>query len=40
MATLEPVVATTLGWILFSERWDLLQIIGGILVVGSVILIQ
>jgi drug/metabolite transporter (DMT)-like permease len=40
MATLEPVVATTLGWIIFSERLDLQQIIGGILVAGSVILIQ
>jgi drug/metabolite transporter (DMT)-like permease len=40
MATLEPVVATTLGWILFSERLDLPQIIDIILVVGSVILIQ
>jgi drug/metabolite transporter (DMT)-like permease len=40
MATLEPVVATTLGWIIFSERLDLPQIIDGILVVGSVILIQ
>jgi drug/metabolite transporter (DMT)-like permease len=40
MATLEPVVATTLGWITFSERLDLSQIIDRILVVGSVILIQ
>ncbi len=40
MATLEPVVATTLGWIIFSEGLNLPQIIGGILVVGSVILIQ
>jgi drug/metabolite transporter (DMT)-like permease len=40
MATLEPVVATTLGWIIFSERLDLPQIISGRLVVGSVILVQ
>ena len=40
MATMEPVVATTLGWIIFSERLDLSQIIDRILVVGSVILIQ
>ena len=40
MATLEPVVATTLGGIIFSERLDLPQIISGRLVVGSVILIQ
>jgi RarD protein len=40
VATFEPVVATALGWIIFSERLDLPQIIGGILVVGSVILIQ
>lgn len=40
MATLEPVVAITLGWIVFSERLDLLQIIGGILVVSSVILVH
>lgn len=40
VATFEPVVATTLGWIIFSERLNLPQIIGGILVVGSVILIQ
>ena len=40
VATFEPVVATTLGWIIFSERLDLPQIIGEILVVGSVILIQ
>ena len=40
VATFEPVVATTLGWIIFSERLSLPQIIGGILVVVSVILIQ
>ena len=40
VATFEPVVATTLGWIIFSERLELPQIIGGILVVCSVILIQ
>jgi DME family drug/metabolite transporter len=39
-ATFEPVVATTLAWIIFSERLDLPQIIGGLLIIGSVILIQ
>ncbi|UCD98783.1 MAG: EamA family transporter [Chloroflexota bacterium] len=40
VATFEPVVATTLGWIIFVERLNFLQALGGILVVGSVILIQ
>ncbi len=39
-ATFEPVVATTLGWMIFSERLVFAQIIGALLIIGSVILIQ
>lgn len=40
VATFEPVVATTLGWLVLSEKLALPQILGGILILGSVILIQ
>jgi DME family drug/metabolite transporter len=40
VATFEPVVATTLGWLILSERLALPQILGGFLILGSVILIQ
>jgi DME family drug/metabolite transporter len=40
VATFEPVVATTLGWLLFSEKLVPPQILGGILVISSIMLIQ
>jgi DME family drug/metabolite transporter len=40
VATFEPVVAASLGWFFFTERMDLPQIIGGFLIICSVILIQ
>jgi drug/metabolite transporter (DMT)-like permease len=38
--TIEPVVAITLGWMIFSEELNFFQIPGGILVLCAVILIQ
>ena len=40
VATFEPVVATTLGWLIFSESLSLFQFFGGILILSAVILIQ
>ena len=40
VATFEPVVATVLGWVLFSEILRLNQILGGILILIAVTLIQ
>jgi len=40
VATFEPLVATALGWLVFSEGLRLPQILGGILILISVVLIQ
>jgi DME family drug/metabolite transporter len=40
VATFEPLVATALGWLIFSEELRLPQILGGILILSSVTLIQ
>ena len=40
VATFEPVVAITLGWLFFSEKLNLTQILGGILILSAVIQIQ
>jgi len=40
VATFEPLVATALGWLVFSEELRLPQILGGILILISVVLIQ
>lgn len=40
VATFEPVVATSLGWLFFSEALSLVQILGGLLILSAVILIQ
>jgi drug/metabolite transporter (DMT)-like permease len=40
VATLEPVIATVLGWAIFAERLDALQILGGALIGSAVILLQ
>jgi DME family drug/metabolite transporter len=40
VATFEPVVATSLGWLFFSEALSLGQIFGGLLILSAVILIQ
>jgi DME family drug/metabolite transporter len=40
VATFEPFVATVLGWWVFSEELRIPQVLGGILILSSVILIQ
>lgn len=40
IATLEPVIAAVLGWAVYSENLEVSQIVGGLLIVGSVILLQ
>lgn len=40
LATLEPVIAAVLGWFVFSEYLEIPQIIGGMFIIVSVILIQ
>lgn len=40
LATLEPVIAASLGWLVFSESLEVPQIIGGFLIIASVILLQ
>jgi drug/metabolite transporter (DMT)-like permease len=40
IATLEPVVATLLGWAVFRERLDLIQLAGAALIIGAAVLLQ
>jgi len=40
VATFEPVVAITLGWLVFSEQLDSSQIIGVAMILSAVVLIQ
>jgi drug/metabolite transporter, DME family len=40
IATLEPVVAITLGWVFFAEKIDGYQIIGSGLIITAVVIIQ
>jgi DME family drug/metabolite transporter len=40
VATLEPVIASGLGWVIFAEQFDLLQMFGGGLIVLAVVLLQ
>jgi drug/metabolite transporter, DME family len=40
IATLEPVIASFLGWVIFSEQFDVYQLVGGILIITAVILLQ
>jgi len=40
IATLEPVIAAMLGWAVYSERLEIPQIAGGLLIIASVILLQ
>jgi drug/metabolite transporter (DMT)-like permease len=39
IATLEPVLATIVAWVVLEERLDVLQLLGGGLVVASVVLL-
>jgi drug/metabolite transporter (DMT)-like permease len=39
IATLEPVLATIVAWVVLDERLDALQILGGALVVASVVIL-
>lgn len=40
IATLEPVIAALLGWVVYSEYLEIPQIAGGFLIIVSVILLQ
>jgi drug/metabolite transporter (DMT)-like permease len=40
VATLEPVIATLLGWAIFAERVDFYHLAGGGLIIAAVILLQ
>jgi len=40
VATLEPAIATFLGWIFFGEKVDILHLAGGGLIISAVILLQ
>ncbi len=40
VATLEPVIATLLGWLLLDERLDWPQLAGGALILGAVVLLS
>jgi drug/metabolite transporter, DME family len=40
VATIEPVIASIFGWIIFNETMDYYQIIGGGLIISSVIVLQ
>lgn len=39
-ATLEPVIASILGWAIFAEHFEPFQMIGGVLIISAVILLQ
>lgn len=40
VATLEPVIATFLGWVFFNERLEPLQLVGAGLVLAAVVILQ
>lgn len=40
VATLEPVIASILGWAIFAEHFDTYQMMGGALIVTAVVLLQ
>lgn len=37
IASIEPVTATVIGWIMFDEILDIIQIVGIVLVIGAVV---
>ena len=39
-ATLEPITAAAMSWIFLNESLSLLQVMGGVLVLTSVIILQ
>lgn len=40
LATIEPVVGTVLAWLWLGQRIDALQILGGVCILGSVLILQ
>jgi DME family drug/metabolite transporter len=40
IATLEPVIATLLGWFFFAEKVNVYQVIGGCLIITAVVVLQ
>jgi drug/metabolite transporter, DME family len=40
VATLEPAIASILGWAIFAEHFDSYQMIGGVLIIFAVVLLQ
>ena len=40
VATLEPALATLLGWLVLGERMEPVQIVGGVLILTAVIILQ
>lgn len=40
VATLEPVIASILGWVLFNEKIDIVQLIGGGLIIFAVVILH
>jgi len=40
VATLEPAIATLLGWVFFDERLDVLQLLGAGLILAAVVILQ